>query len=173
MSSRCLHSFCLRALWRRLAPSPEARRDEIAKVAEMLADPDPLMRLTNMEAIVKSGDTLKLQVAFGSRSPARTKTCVAWRCARTSPAGKKSPSRSRCPRISRLNSTLRRSDPIAERAFRAKYPYVVYLAQYAERFQAHLPGLRVRAGPWNRAFLSKYGRIRHHRRAAGRKASAE
>jgi hypothetical protein len=30
---------------------------------KMLADPDPLMRLANMKAIVSSGDVLKLQAA--------------------------------------------------------------------------------------------------------------
>lgn len=44
--------------------SPAERRDQIAKVQEMLADPDPLMRLANMEAIVNSGDPLKLEVAL-------------------------------------------------------------------------------------------------------------
>jgi hypothetical protein len=58
-----LLSFALSAR-AQTATSPEARRDEIAKVQEMLADPDPLMRLTNMEAIVKSGDPLKLQAAL-------------------------------------------------------------------------------------------------------------
>ncbi len=44
--------------------SPADRRDQIAKVQEMLADPDPMMRLANMESIVNSGDLLKLQVAL-------------------------------------------------------------------------------------------------------------
>jgi hypothetical protein len=46
--------------------SPAERRDQLAKVQEMLADPDPLLRLANMEAIVNSGDFLKLQVALRS-----------------------------------------------------------------------------------------------------------
>lgn len=44
--------------------SPAERRDQIAKVQEMLADPDPMMRLANMEAVVNSGDSLKLLVAL-------------------------------------------------------------------------------------------------------------
>jgi hypothetical protein len=43
--------------------SPQERRDQIAKVQEMLADPDPLLRLANMEAIVSSGDALKIMIA--------------------------------------------------------------------------------------------------------------
>jgi hypothetical protein len=44
--------------------SPEARREDLAKVKESLADPDPLMRLANLEAIINSGDALKTQVAL-------------------------------------------------------------------------------------------------------------
>jgi hypothetical protein len=44
--------------------SPQARREELAKVQEMLSDPDPLMRLANMEAIVTSGDGLKTMLAI-------------------------------------------------------------------------------------------------------------
>jgi hypothetical protein len=43
---------------------PEARRDELARVKEALADRDPLMRLANLEAIISSGDALKTQVAL-------------------------------------------------------------------------------------------------------------
>jgi hypothetical protein len=45
--------------------SPTAeRRDQLARVKELLSDPDPLMRLANMEAILNSGDALKFQVAL-------------------------------------------------------------------------------------------------------------
>ena len=40
------------------------RRDELAKVDELLADPDPLTRLVNMEAIVREGNSLKVQRAI-------------------------------------------------------------------------------------------------------------
>jgi hypothetical protein len=46
------------------APSQEARRAELAQVQELLADPDPNLRLANMEAIVNSHDTTKLQLAL-------------------------------------------------------------------------------------------------------------
>ena len=49
---------------RKEASSPAARRDELAKVQELLGDPDPLMRLSNMEAIVNSGDGLRIQIAL-------------------------------------------------------------------------------------------------------------
>jgi hypothetical protein len=119
--------------------SPEARRDEIAKVAEMLADPDPLMRLTNMEAIVKSGDTLKLQVALrialtGEDEDLRGLALRAYLASR-----KEITFEVTLPSNIRAQLDASRSDPIAERAFRAKYPYVVYLAQYAERFQLTFP----------------------------------
>jgi hypothetical protein len=41
-----------------------ARRDDLAKVKEMLSDRDPLMRLANLEAIINSGDALRIQVAL-------------------------------------------------------------------------------------------------------------
>jgi len=41
-----------------------ARRDDLAKVKEMLSDRDPLMRLANLEAILNSGDALRIQVAL-------------------------------------------------------------------------------------------------------------
>jgi hypothetical protein len=44
--------------------APQERRERMAKVQEMLADPDPLMRLANMEAIVNEGDPLLLLVAL-------------------------------------------------------------------------------------------------------------
>ena len=44
--------------------SPQERREDLAKVQEMLADPDPLMRLANMEALVGSGDALKIRIAI-------------------------------------------------------------------------------------------------------------
>lgn len=67
-----LPAFCLllisafpeRALAQTAPSSPQERRDQMAKVQEMLADPDPLLRLANMESIVNSGDSLRLQVAL-------------------------------------------------------------------------------------------------------------
>ena len=41
-----------------------ARRDSLAKVDEMLNDPDPVQRLVNMETIVREGDSLKVQRAI-------------------------------------------------------------------------------------------------------------
>ena len=46
------------------APSPQQRRAELAKVQEMINDPDPLTRLVNMETIVEEGDALKVQIAI-------------------------------------------------------------------------------------------------------------
>ena len=45
------------------AQSAQSRREDLAKVGEMLGDPDPLMRLANMEAIVSGGDGLKIRLA--------------------------------------------------------------------------------------------------------------
>lgn len=46
------------------AQSPQARRDQLAKIQEMLGgEPDPLMRLANMEAIVASGDQTQIRLA--------------------------------------------------------------------------------------------------------------
>ena len=42
----------------------DVRRDELAKVKEMLSDRDPLMRLANLEAIINSGDALRTQLAL-------------------------------------------------------------------------------------------------------------
>src|ERR1700728_4808787 len=44
--------------------SSQARQEELAKVQELLSDPDPNARLANMEEIVKSGDATRLQVAL-------------------------------------------------------------------------------------------------------------
>jgi hypothetical protein len=41
-----------------------ARRDDLARVKEVLSDRDPLMRLANLEAIINSGDALRVQVAL-------------------------------------------------------------------------------------------------------------
>ena len=46
------------------APSAQQRRAELAKVQEMINDPDPLMRIANMETIVEEGDALKIQIAI-------------------------------------------------------------------------------------------------------------
>ena len=60
-------------LWLGLAASGAAgqgteaagdRRDELARVAEALADPDPLQRVANMEAIVRRGDAVQTQFAI-------------------------------------------------------------------------------------------------------------
>ena len=51
----------------------EQRREELAKVKESLADPDPLARLASMEAVVASGDAtasaLAVRTAFASDDP--------------------------------------------------------------------------------------------------------
>src|ERR1700728_108270 len=44
--------------------SSQARQEELAKVQEMLSDPDPNARLANMEDIVNSGDPTRLQLAL-------------------------------------------------------------------------------------------------------------
>jgi hypothetical protein len=44
--------------------SPQARQEELAKVQELLSDPDPNARLANMEAIVNSEDTTRIQLAL-------------------------------------------------------------------------------------------------------------
>jgi hypothetical protein len=46
-----------------LAQSAAERRDALAEVADLINDPDPLMRLANMEYIVEEGDPLKIQLA--------------------------------------------------------------------------------------------------------------
>jgi hypothetical protein len=48
----------------RAATPVDTRRDELAKLQETLGDPDPLVRLTNMEAAIDSGDALKIQIAL-------------------------------------------------------------------------------------------------------------
>ena len=44
--------------------SSESRQAEFAKVQELFADPDPNMRLANMEQIVNSGDATKFDLAL-------------------------------------------------------------------------------------------------------------
>lgn len=44
--------------------SSQERRDQLAKVQEMLTDPDPLMREANMEEIIKSGDATRTRIAL-------------------------------------------------------------------------------------------------------------
>ena len=105
----------------------------------MLADPDPLMRLTNIEAIVKSGDTLKLQVALrialtGEDKELRGLALRAYLASR-----KEITFEVTLPSNVQAQLDASRSDPIAERAFRVKYPYVAYVAQYASRFQLSFP----------------------------------
>jgi len=119
--------------------SPEARRDEIAKVAEMMADPDPLMRLTNMEAIVKSGDTLKLQVALrialtGEDRELRGLALRAYLVSR-----KEITFEVMLPSNIQAQFDASRSDPAAEHVFSARNPYVNYLAASASRFQLSFP----------------------------------
>lgn len=46
-----------------MSDAAKARRDQLAKVQEMLSDPDPLMREANMEQIIKSGDSTLIRVA--------------------------------------------------------------------------------------------------------------
>lgn len=42
----------------------QQRRDELARVQELVTDPDPLQRLANFEEIAASGDAVKLQTAI-------------------------------------------------------------------------------------------------------------
>jgi len=42
----------------------QARRDQLAKIPELLADPDPNMRIANMEAILATNDSTMIQVAL-------------------------------------------------------------------------------------------------------------
>ncbi len=121
------------------APSPESRRDDIAKVQEMLADPDPLMRLTNMELIVKSGDSLKLQIALpiaftGDDKDLRGLALRAYLASR-----KEITFEIALPSNIQAQLDASRSDPIAERAFDAKYRFVAYITQNASRFQLIFP----------------------------------
>ena len=52
------------ALAQQGSAGPQARRDELAKVQEALADPDPMQRLANMEAIVRRGDPVQTELAI-------------------------------------------------------------------------------------------------------------
>lgn len=45
------------------SPSAQARRDDIARVQELVTDPDPLQRVANLEEIVAEGDAVRMQVA--------------------------------------------------------------------------------------------------------------
>jgi hypothetical protein len=61
----CPCSFLAQTPAKRPPPkSAQARQEELAKVQELLSDPDPNARLANMEEIVKSGDATRLQVAL-------------------------------------------------------------------------------------------------------------
>jgi hypothetical protein len=42
----------------------QARRDQLAKIPELLADPDPNQRLANMEAILDTNDSIMIQLAL-------------------------------------------------------------------------------------------------------------
>jgi hypothetical protein len=44
--------------------SAQERHDQLARVQEMLTDPDPLMRQANLEAIVKTGDQAQIRIAL-------------------------------------------------------------------------------------------------------------
>jgi hypothetical protein len=44
--------------------SPDARAEDLAKIKEALADPDPLRRLAMLESTINSGDELRIQVAL-------------------------------------------------------------------------------------------------------------
>ncbi len=121
------------------ASSPEARRDEIAKVQEMLADPDPLMRLTNMEAIVKSGDALKLQVALrtafaGDDKELRGLALRAYLASRKEITFDVVP-----PADVQAAFEATRSDPAAVRTFNQRNPFYAYLTRSASRFQLSFP----------------------------------
>ena len=42
----------------------QARRDQLAKIPELLADPDPNQRIANLEAILDSNDSTMIQIAL-------------------------------------------------------------------------------------------------------------
>jgi len=44
--------------------SAQQRRDDLARVRELVNDPDPLQRIPNFEEIIAEGDTVKLQIAI-------------------------------------------------------------------------------------------------------------
>jgi len=48
------------------AAAAQVRRDELARVLELVADPDPLQRVANMEAIIATHDAMKIQIAIKS-----------------------------------------------------------------------------------------------------------
>jgi hypothetical protein len=56
--------FPIGAIGQTTAQSVQARRDQLVKVQEQLADPDPLVRLAYMEEIMSSGDALRMQIAM-------------------------------------------------------------------------------------------------------------
>ncbi len=121
------------------AASPEARRDEIAKVQEMLADPDPLMRQANMEAIVKSGDSLKLQTALRTAfssddrelSGLAMRGYLATRKAITFEVA--------MPQDVVAAQEAAGTDPKAMRAFSQRYPFYAFVTRAASRFELDFP----------------------------------
>lgn len=71
MRAHCLHGavvavllLCVSVPLLAQNRSPQERREQLAKVQEQLADPDPLMRLAYMEEVVASGDALRMQIAM-------------------------------------------------------------------------------------------------------------
>jgi hypothetical protein len=109
----------------------------------MLADPDPLMRLTNMEAIVKSGDSLKLQVALRAAltSDDRELRGLALRAYLAS----RKEIIFEVVLSSEVEAAYKASetDPRAQQSFNQKYQFYRYLVQAASRFQLSFPDYAV------------------------------
>jgi hypothetical protein len=119
--------------------SPEARRDEIAKVQEMLADPDPLMRLTNMEAIVNSGDPLKLQIALRTALSGDDKELRGLALRAYLASRKEITFEVIVPPEVQAAFNAAQSDTRASQTFNQKYPFHAYLTREASRFQLGFP----------------------------------
>lgn len=136
-------------------PSPEARRDEIAKVQEMLADPDPLMRLANMEAIVKSGDSLKLQVALRTAFTGDDRELRALALRAYLASRKEITFEVVLPPDVQAAFNAAQSDRGASQTFNHKYPFHAYLTQAASRFQLGFPDY---AFPQDRGTANSEGR---------------
>lgn len=119
--------------------SSGARRDELAKVQEMLGDPDPLVRLSNMESIIKSDDALKLQVALriaftGDDKELRALALRAYIATRKEVSFEVTPP----PEMAAAHdATL--TDPSAARNFGRRFPFYTRLIRAGSRFQLSFP----------------------------------
>jgi hypothetical protein len=105
----------------------------------MLADPDPLMRLTNMESIVKSEDSLKLQAALRTAFAGDDKELRGLALRAYLATRKEITFEVMLPPEVQAAYDTSRSDPSAERAFKQKYPFHTYLTGSANRFQLGFP----------------------------------